>query len=94
MHCTESTYLYTAYTGSVASLFGGVTICKKIFLNQTDLLTTEDKESWEHVKMVIIDRITLMGDEEFHILDLRLQELRNRTQPFGRFSIVFAGDFL
>ena len=25
----DSTYLYTAYTGSAAALFNGVTICKK-----------------------------------------------------------------
>ena len=34
-----------------------------------------------------------MSDRECHLLDLRLKELGNRTQPFGGFSIYFSGDF-
>ena len=40
------TFLFTAYTGLAASLFGGVTISKAAFINQPRPLSLEDKNKW------------------------------------------------
>ena len=34
-----------------------------------------------------------MNDDEFHSLDRRLKQMRDRNKPFGGFSVVFVGDF-
>ncbi len=43
---SDSTFLFTAYTGSVASLFGGVTISKAAFLNQNKSHSLDDNNQW------------------------------------------------
>ena len=91
----KSTYLYTAYTGSAAAQFNGVTICKK-----SGLLQKEDKplpekliDSWNSVKIVIVDEISFMRRSEFDKLDTRLREIGRKDCLFGGFSVIFAGDF-
>ncbi len=44
---SDTTFLFTAYTGSAESLFGGVTISKAAFLNQNKLLSLDDKNQWK-----------------------------------------------
>ena len=39
---SDRTFLFTAYTGSAASCFGGVTICKAAFLNKKKALQPEE----------------------------------------------------
>ena len=90
---TGSTFLFTAYTGSAASLFGGVTIVKHAHLASNKALTEEDKNEWEDVRILIIDEISFMKDRELKSLDNRLKEMRDRNKPFGGLSIIFAGDF-
>jgi hypothetical protein len=40
---SDHTFLFTAYTGAAASLFGGVTISKAAFLNQQKALSLNNK---------------------------------------------------
>ncbi len=46
---SDQTFLFTAYTGSAASLFGGVTISKAAFLNQQKVLSLKNKNGWQDV---------------------------------------------
>jgi hypothetical protein len=46
---SDKTFLFTAYTGSAASLFGGVTISKAAFLNQQKALSLNNKNEWQDV---------------------------------------------
>jgi len=46
---SDKTFLFTAYTGLAASLFGGVTISKAAFINQRRPLSLEDKNEWQDV---------------------------------------------
>ncbi len=46
---SDKTFIFTAYTGSAVSLFGGVTISKAAFLNQRDQLSVDDKNEWQDV---------------------------------------------
>lgn len=90
---TDSTFLFTAYTGSAAMIINGITICKAAFLCSDRALTEADKRMWMQVKVLIIDEISFMDDRTLQRLDQRLKQLRDRSKPFGGFSIVFAGDF-
>jgi len=42
-------FIFTTYTGSAASLFGGVTISKAVFLNQHKQLSIDDRNEWQDV---------------------------------------------
>ena len=90
---SDKTFIFTAYTGSAASLFGGVTISKAAFLNQRKQLSVDDRNEWQDVRIVVIDEVSFMSDTIFKTLDTKLKEIKNRSQPFGGFSIIFAGDF-
>ena len=90
---SDKTFLFTAYTVSAASLFGGVTISKAAFINQRRPLSLEDKNEWQDVQILIIDEISFMSDSIFRMLDKKLKDIGNRNQPFGGISIIFAGDF-
>jgi hypothetical protein len=90
---TSRRNLFTACTGSASLLFGGVTISKAAFLNQRKQLSVDDINEWKDVRIVIIDEVSFMSDSILMTLDRKLKDIRNRSLPFGGFSIVFAGDF-
>ena len=90
---TDDTFLFTAYTGSAAMIVNGVTICKAAFLCTDRPLTDAEKRMWRGVKVLILDEVSFMDDDKLKRLDRRLKEMRDRSKPFGGFSIVFAGDF-
>jgi hypothetical protein len=60
---SDTTFLFTAYTGAAASLFGGVTISNATFINQHKPLSREDKNEWQDVQILIIDEISFMSDK-------------------------------
>jgi len=90
---SDTTFLFTAYTGAAASLLGGVTISKAAFINQRKPLSQEDRNEWLDVRILIIDEISFMSDSVLKELDKKLKEIGNRTHVFGGFSIIFSGDF-
>jgi hypothetical protein len=90
---SDKTFIFTAYTGSAASLFGGVTISKAAFLNQCKQLSVDDRNEWQDVRIVVIDEVSFMSDTILKTLDRKLNEIKHRTKPFGGFTIIFAGDF-
>ena len=91
---SDASFLFTAYTGAAAMAVGGLTICKAAFiLSKKKNLSEEDKQLWRQVRILIIDEISFMNDEQFNILDERLKEMKDRNKPFGGYSVVFAGDF-
>ena len=89
------TFLFTAYTGSAASCFGGITICKAAFLNKTKSTLDQDEiDEWKDVRVLVIDEISFMKDSDMIQLDRRLKQCSgDRLKPFGGYSIIFAGDF-
>jgi hypothetical protein len=90
---SDTTFLFTAYTGAAASLFGGVTISKAAFLNQQKALSLNDKNTWQDVQILIVDEVSFMSDKNLNTLDVKLKEIGNRAKPFGGYSIIFSGDF-
>ena len=90
---SDRTFLFIAYTGAAASLFGGVTISRAAFLNQQKALSLNDRNTWQDVRILIVDEVSFMSDKNLNTLDVKLKEIGNRAKPFGGFSIIFAGDF-
>ena len=66
---SDKAFLFTAYTGLAASLFGGVTISKARFINQHKPLSLEDKNKWQDVRILIIDEISFMSNIIFRMID-------------------------
>jgi hypothetical protein len=60
---SDQTFLFTAYTGAAASLFGGVTISKAAFLNQQKALSLNDKNELQDVRILIVDEVSFMSDK-------------------------------
>lgn len=89
----DYTFFMTAYTGSAAMFIGGFTICKYAFIFKPGALTEDDKKIWRDVRILVIDEISFMNDDQLQKLHQRLQEIGDKNKPFGGFSIVFAGDF-
>ena len=52
-----------------------------------------DQRAWKDVRILIVDEILFMKDKELKLLNNKLKEIRDRSKPFGGFSIIFAGDF-
>ena len=66
----DKTFLFTAYTGSAASFFGGVTICKAAFLlKKKPALNQDEIDEWKDVRILVIDEISFMQDSEILKLD-------------------------
>lgn len=89
----DNRFLFTAYTGSAASFFGGVTICKAAYLNKKKAIDDNEILRWQGVRILIIDEISFMKSTEMRRLDENLQIIGDSTKPFGGFSIIFSGDF-
>ena len=89
---SDTTFLFTAYTGAAASLFGGVTISKAAFINQQKALSLHDITEWQDVQILIIDEISFMSDSILLLLDKKLKIIGERNKAFGGFSVIFAGD--
>ena len=89
----DNTFLFTAYTGSAASAFGGLTICTAAFLNKGNEISDDEKQTWLGVRIVVIDEISFMKAKEIEKLNKNLQLIGDSSKPYGGFSIIFAGDF-
>ncbi len=76
---SDKTFLFTAYTGLAALLFGGVTISKATFINQRRPLSLEDKHEWQDVQILIIDEISFLSNSIFQTLDKKLKDIGNRN---------------
>ena len=89
----EDTFLFTAYTGSAATAFGGRTTTKSThYLKRS--ITDEMRLALLRVRILIIDEISFMKVHEVRLLEKTLRErVRDSTKPFGGFNIVFCGGF-
>jgi hypothetical protein len=74
---SDKTFIFTVYTGLAASLFGGVTISKAAFPNQCKQLSVDDKNEWQDVQIVVIDKVSFMSDTILKTLDRKLKEIGN-----------------
>ena len=90
-----------APTGKAAFIAGGATVHSVLHVPANQSLTYHrlDYESLNtlrsqisHVKLWLIDEISMVGHRMLSFIDLRLQEVNNSNRPFGGASIVVFGD--
>ena len=89
---TDTSFFYTAYTGSAASAFGGRTIVKASGMWSKGI-SEEQKNDWRNCRILVIDEISFMKESELVQLDNKLKELGDRNKIFGGYSVIFGGDF-
>ena len=91
--------LLCAYMGFAAFNISGQTICsafhKKIYkgthhLSADELNTFRIK--YRHLKVVIIDKISMVGNKMLSFIDTRLQQLTGSKAAFGGLSVIAVGD--
>ena len=88
----DNTYLFTAYTGSAAAAFGGLTTTKATYIAKKGL-SDDDRKAFQGVRILIIDEISFLKDSELLKIDRNLKNIADSRKPFGGYSIIFAGDF-
>ena len=88
-----------AYMGFAAFNISGKTICsafhKKIYQG-TNLLSADELNTfrikYRHLKVVIIDEISMVSNRTLSFIDLRLQQLTGTKAVFGGLSVIAVGD--
>lgn len=91
----DNTFLFTATTGSAASLFDGQTIHDAAFLNGLERnISNKKRQEWQSVRTLVIDEISFFTRSNLEKLDRQLKNILGRQdRPYGGISIVFSGDF-
>ena len=85
--------------GFAASNISGQTICsafhKKMY-QATNLLSADELNTfrirYRHLKVVIIDQISMVGNMTLSFIDTRLQQLTGTKAAFGGLSVIAVGD--
>jgi hypothetical protein len=92
----QYSFYFTAYTGTAASEFGGITTLTALqvpMYGDIREATEATISVLNRVKILIIDEISFMSVKHLQLISKRLQELFDCTKPFGGLSIIFSGDF-
>jgi hypothetical protein len=88
----DESFYFTACSGSAAALFRGVTIHSAAFMNGR--VTDKARTEWANVRILMVDEISYMSDNDIKKLDRKLKDLNGiPNKPFGGQSIIFSGDF-
>lgn len=92
--------LLSAFTGIAAYAIKGETIHSafKIQLKGFKRLTEPEiqrhrNQSFESVKLIIIDEMSMMGSNLFSNIDERLRQIYSNNSPFGGVNVLLLGDF-
>ena len=91
--------LLCAYMGFAAFKISGQTICsafhKKLYKG-TNHLSADELNTFRikyiHLKVVIIDEISMVGNKMLSFIDTRLQQLTGTKAAFGGLSVIAVGD--
>jgi predicted AAA+ superfamily ATPase len=90
----QYSFFFTAYTGSAASDFGGITTLTALQIPLYDDVSEASqhtKTTLGKVKILIIDEISFMTVKQLQKISKRLQDLFECATPFGGLSIIFSG---
>jgi hypothetical protein len=90
---SDTTFLFTAYTGAAASLIGETTISKTAYLNQKRPISDDDINEWNDVQILVIDEVSFMSNSTLKMLDKKLTAIGQTNKSFGGYTIIFIGDF-
>jgi hypothetical protein len=73
---SDTTFLFAAYTGAAALLIGGITISRTACLNQKRP-TCDDIKECKDVRILVIDKVSFMGDSTLQMLNKKLTNIQN-----------------
>jgi hypothetical protein len=87
-----------ASTGVAAGNVGGSTLSSLLGTgknsNAPSLRVTEKlRRDFQHVTMLFVDEISMVGTRAYANLNQRLQTIKSNKLPFGGLSLILAGDF-
>ena len=93
--------LLCAYTGLAAYNIQGSTLHSAFCIEPNKKLTykqlTDDKRNtlqtkYMHLSVLIVDEVSMVGNEMLNFLYLRLQEIKSNKRPFGGVHVILVGD--
>ena len=92
--------LLCAYMGFAAFNISGQTICsafhRKMYQKGTNHLAADELNTfrikYRHLKIIIIDEISMVGNMTLNFIDTRLQQLMGTKEVFGGLSVIAVGD--
>ena len=92
--------LLCAYMGFAAFNISGQTICsafhKKMYQKGSNHLSADELNTfrikYRHLKIIIIDEISMVGNMTLSFIDTRLQQLMGTKEVFGGLSVIAVGD--
>ena len=92
--------LLCAYMGFAAFNISGQTICsafhRKMYQKGTNHLAADELNTfrikYRHLKIIIIDEISMVGNMTLSFIDTRLQQLMGTKEVFGGLSVIAVGD--
>ena len=92
--------LLCAYMGFAAFNISGQTICsafhRKMFQKSSNHLSADELNTfrikYRHLKVVIIDEISMVGNKTLNFINTRLQQLMGTKEVFGGLSVIAVGD--
>ena len=92
--------LLCAYLGFAAFNISGQTICsafhKKMYKGTYNHLSADELNTfrikYRHLKVAIIDEISMVGNMTLSFIDTRLQQLTGLKAAFGSLSVITVGD--
>ena len=102
----QPSVLVAASTGKAAAGINGITLHSAFHLPVKSRLNSYEyknpshetlhmlKSKYQYLKVLIIDKISMIGRETFGHLDLALKAIMQNSSPFGGVSLLVIGDFL
>ena len=92
--------LLCAYMGFAAFNISGQTICsafhRKMYQKGSNHLSADELNTfrikYRHLKIIIIDEISMVGNMTLSFIDTRLQQLMGTREVFGGLSVIAVGD--
>ena len=100
----DITVLLCAFTGTAAFNIGGQTLHsafsiygdikqEKQYKPLGDDSLTKLRQKYRHLKVVIIDEISMVGQKMLNFVSERLKQIKQCQAPFGNISVLAVGDF-
>ncbi|XP_052263343.1 uncharacterized protein LOC127866661 isoform X2 [Dreissena polymorpha] len=97
----QTKILLMAPTGTAAFNINGSTVHSALQLPKTlndiyrklsDSVCNRLRVQLSHLKIIIIDEISMVSSSAFSYIDQRLQQIKDSTKPFGGVSVLAVGD--
>ena len=63
-----------------------------IYQKLSDSTYNRLREHLSNLKVMIIDKLSMISSKAFNYIDKRLQQIKDSTQPFGGITILAVGD--